>query len=138
MDRPKGDETASRPAEVTAWLKALGGWEGRSLSRARQLLLEVDPGIREAIKWRKPSNPDGVPVWYHGGILCIGGVLKNRVRVTFPEGAALTDAKHLFNACLEAGSMRAIDMPEEYKLNGVAFKSLVRAAIRHLDDSESP
>ena len=136
MDRPKSDEAPSATAEVTAWLKALDGWEGRSLSRARQLLLEVDPGIREAIKWRKPSNPDGVPVWYHRGILCIGGVLKKRVRVTFPEGAALSDPKHLFNACLEAGSMRAIDMPEEYKLDRLAFKSLVRAAIRHLDSSE--
>jgi hypothetical protein len=136
MDRPRGSETESEPAEVKAWLKALGGWQEQSLSRARRLLLEVNPDLREAIKWRKPSNPDGVPVWYHGGILCIAGVLKNRVRVTFPEGAVLSDPKHLFNACLEAGSMRAIDMPEDYKLNEGAFKSLVRAAIRHLDSAE--
>ena len=133
MVRPSGEEPASATAEVEAWLKAIGGWEARSLSRARRLLLAVDPGIREAIKWRKPSNPDGVPVWYHGGILCIGGVLKNRVRITFPEGAVLKDPTQLFNACLSAGSMRAIDMPEEYELNESAFKSLVRAAIQHLD-----
>ena len=136
MVRPRGEETASGTREVEAWLKALGGWEERSLSRARRLLLAADPGIRESIKWRKPSNPDGVPVWYHCGILCLGGVLKNRVRITFPEGAVLKDPAHLFNACLTAGSMRAIDMPEEYKLNERAFKSLVRAAIQHLDASE--
>ena len=136
MARSSGGETESATAEVDAWLKATGGWQAQRLSRARRLLLEVDPGIREAIKWRKPSNPDGVPVWYHGGILCIAGVLKNRVRVTFPEGAVLQDPKHLFNACLAAGSMRAIDMPEDYELREGAFKSLVRAAIRHLDSAE--
>jgi len=136
MDRSVGGEVGSATAEVEAWFNSTGGWEAQRLSRVRRLLLEVDPKIREAIKWRKPSNPDGVPVWYHGGILCIGGVLKNRVRVTFPEGAVLKDPKHLFNACLEAGSMRTIDMPEDYKLNVGAFKSLVRAAIRQLDAAE--
>ena len=136
MDRPRVGETESATTEVEAWLKALGGWQEQNLSRARRLLLEVDPDLREAIKWRKPSNPDGVPVWYHGRMLCIAGVLKNRVRITFPEGAVLTDPKHLFNACLEAGSMRAIDMPEDYKLNEGAFKSLVRAAIRTLNSAE--
>ena len=137
MVRPSGEETVSGTAEVEAWLKGLYGWQERSLSRARRLLLAVDPGVREAIKWLKPSNPDGVPVWYHGGILCIGDVLKNRVRITFPEGAVLRDPSHLFNACLTAGSMRAIDMPEEYKLNERAFKSLVRGAIQHLDAGET-
>ena len=136
MDRPRVGETESATTEVEAWLKALGGWQEQNLSRARRLLLEVDPDLRETIKWRKPSNPDGVPVWYHGRMLCIAGVLKNRVRITFPEGAVLTDPKHLFNACLEAGSMRAIDMPEDYKLNEGAFKSLVRAAIRNLNSAE--
>ena len=136
MKRASEDESDFGTAEVAAWLSALGGWEGKSLTRARRLIHEVDPDIREAIKWRKPSNPDGVPVWYHGGILCVAGVLKNRVRVTFPEGAVLNDPKHLFNACLEAGSMRAVDMPEEFKLNESAFKALVRAAIRYLDSAD--
>jgi hypothetical protein len=100
------------------------------------LIQEADPAAVEAQKWKKPSNPEGVPVWSHDGIVCIVQELKNRVRLTIPRGAALQDPKKVFNACLTAGSMRGIDIYERDKLDREAIKSLIRAAVA-LNASES-
>jgi hypothetical protein len=98
------------------------------MSRLRRLIKEADPGAVEEQKWRKPSNPAGVPVWYHDGILCHVVALKNRVRLTFLKGASLTDTKGLFNACLDGNAMRAIDIREGGDIDAGGIKSLVRAA----------
>src|SRR5580658_10990971 len=100
-------------------------WQGRMIARLRQLIEEADPSAIEEQKWRKPSNPAGVPVWYHDGILCHVVALKNRVRLTFLKGALLEDAGGLFNACLEGNSMRAIDIPDGGALDAAGIKSLV-------------
>jgi len=98
------------------------------ISRIRNLIEEADPAAVEEQKWRKPSNPAGVPVWYHDGILCHLVALKNRVRLTFLKGAALNDTKGLFNACLDGNAMRAIDFHEGDDVDGGGIKSLVRSA----------
>ena len=63
-------ESASRL--IDARIQELGDWRGEMLSRLRALIKQADPNVVEEVKWRKPSNPAGVPVWYHDGIICTG------------------------------------------------------------------
>ena len=103
-------------------------WRPKRLSQLRALIKQADPAVVEEVKWRKPSNPEGVPVWSHGGIICVGNVLKGRVRVTFFKGAALKDPSGLFNAHL-TGVRRAIDLYEDDHLDEAAFMELIQGAV---------
>ncbi|MFA7305860.1 MAG: DUF1801 domain-containing protein [Hyphomicrobium sp.] len=114
---------------IDAKIKALGDWRGQTLARIRSLIKEADPDVIEEVKWRKPSNPAGVPVWEHDGIVCTGETYKSLVKLTFASGASLQDTSHLFNASLEGSTRRAIDIPEGGKIDEKAFKALVRAAV---------
>ena len=117
------------PSElIDAKIASLGGWRGETLSRARALIREAEPGIVEQVKWRKPSNPAGVPVWEADGIVCTGETYKDKVKLTFANGAALPDPAKLFNAGLEGNIRRAIDLYEGDSVDEAAFKELVRAA----------
>ena len=117
------------PSElIDAKIASLGGWRGETLSRARALIREAEPGIVEQVKWRKPSNPAGVPVWEADGIVCTGETYKDKVKLTFANGAALPDPAKLFNAGLEGNIRRAIDLYEGDSIDEAAFKELVRAA----------
>jgi hypothetical protein len=109
-------------------LRTLGDWRGALLARLRRLIHEADAEIVEAVKWRKPSNPLGVPVWEHDGILCTGETYKDKVKLTFMYGASLADPKGLFNSSLDGGTRRAIDFHEGDELDETAFKALIRAA----------
>jgi hypothetical protein len=100
------------------------------LSQLRGIVLDAAPGIDKDVKWKKPSRPEGVPVWSLDGIVCIGEMLKNAVRLTFPKGAQLRDPKELFNARLDSKSVRAIDFREGVRLPEAALKALVREAVR--------
>jgi hypothetical protein len=128
---PKRGSKDSGATSRRVGVKAKPPPDGRQemISRLRRLIEEADPAAVEEQKWRKPSNPAGVPVWYHDGILCHVVALKNRVRLTFLKGALLEDAGGLFNACLEGNSMRAIDIPDGGALDAAGIKSLVRAAV---------
>jgi hypothetical protein len=96
----------------------------------RALIMEADPDMVEEQKWRKPSNNMmGVPVWSHDGIVCTGETYKQAVKLTFAHGASLPDPSRLFNASLEGGTRRAIDIAEGAKVDARAFKALVRAAV---------
>ena len=117
------------PSElIDANIASLGGWRGETLSRARALIREAEPGIVEQVKWRKPSNPAGVPVWEADGIVCTGETYKDKVKLTFASGAALPDPARLFNSSLEGNTRRAIDLYEGDAIDEAAFKELVRAA----------
>ena len=105
------------------------GWREATLARMRQLILEADPGIVEERKWKKPSNPMGVPVWSHDGIVCTGETYKNAVKLTFANGASLPDPSRLFNSNLEGSTRRAIDIHEGETVDARAFKALVKAAV---------
>ncbi|MGP8072942.1 MAG: DUF1801 domain-containing protein [Thermoplasmata archaeon] len=109
--------------------RTLPDWRSEMIARLRRLIVEADPMAAEEQKWKKPSNPAGVPVWYHDGIVCHLVALKGRVRLTFLKGAFLNDQKGLFNACLDGNAMRAIDIRESDGLDEDAIKSLVRAAV---------
>jgi hypothetical protein len=106
-----------------------GDWREETLVRMRALILEADPEIIEERKWKKAANPDGVPVFSRHGIVCTGETYKDKVKLTFAKGAALEDPAGLFNAGLESGSRRAIDIHEGEKVDGRAFKALVKAAV---------
>ena len=104
-------------------------WREETLSRVRSLIQEAVPEVVEEAKWKKPTNPGGVPVWSHGGILCTGETYRNYVKLTFAKGASLPDPSGLFNASLEGNTRRAIDLQEEDGLDEEAFKALIRAAV---------
>jgi hypothetical protein len=99
------------------------------LSRLRALIKKADSALVEEVKWKKPSNPKGVLVWSHDGIVCIGEALKNAVRLTFPKGAQMKDPKLLFNTRLESDTVRAVDIHENGNINEAALKNLTRAAV---------
>lgn len=109
--------------------KGRGDWRAAMLARVRKLIEEADPDMVEEVKWRKPSNPAGVPTWSHDGIVCTGETYKDKVKTTFAHGAKLKDPAKLFNAGLDGGTRRAIDFFEGDKIDGRAFKALVKAAV---------
>lgn len=115
---------------IDAKIAGLGDWRGNTLAQMRILIGQTDPDVTESVKWRKPSNSMlGVPVWEHAGIICTGEIYKTYVKLTFAKGASLPDPSGLFNASLEGGTRRAIDIREGDKIDEDAFKLLVRAAV---------
>jgi len=120
----------SASQQIDAIIEKTGGWRGKTLSRLRALIRKADPEAVEEVKWKKPSKPEGVPVWSHDGIVCIGEALKTAVRLTFPKGAQVNDPKRLFNARLESESIRAIDFHEGDAIDEPALKALVQGAAR--------
>lgn len=114
---------------VAQRIAAVVGWRRETLAQMRALILEADPEVIEGCKWIKPTNPLGVPVWSHDGILCTGEVYAKSVKLTFAKGASLEDPSGLFNASLDGNMRRAIDIAEGKTVNARAFKALIRAAI---------
>jgi len=104
-------------------------WRADVLARVRTLIQQADPEVIEEVKWRKPSNPAGVPVWSHDGIICTGETYKTAVKLTFAKGASLPDPTGLFNASLEGNTRRAIDIHEQDQLDEPALEALIRAAV---------
>ena len=104
-------------------------WRTATLARVRAWIEQADPDVVEEVKWRKPSNPGGVPAWSHAGLICTGETYKDKVKLTFAEGASLDDPAGLFNASLDAGTRRAIDISEGHEIDADAFKALVREAV---------
>jgi hypothetical protein len=122
--------TDKSPSElIDGKIASLGDWRGEMLARLRKLIREADPEIVEAVKWRKPSNPAGVPVWERGGIICTGETYKDKVKLTFAKGASVVDSVGLFNASLDGNSRRAIDLREGETIDEEAFKALVREGV---------
>ena len=107
----------------------MADWRGQTLARLRALIQEADPEVEETVKWRKPSNPLGVPVWEHAGILCTGETYKDKVKLTFANGASLDDPAGLFNSSLDGNTRRAIDVKEGEEIDGEALKALIREAV---------
>lgn len=106
---------------------AAGDWRAKTLAKVRQLIREADPEIVEERKWKKPSNPSGIPVWSRNGLICTGETYKDHVKLTFAKGASLKDPARLFTQ--DGTVRRAIDIREDDKINESAFKDLVREAV---------
>jgi hypothetical protein len=125
----KANGEASPSHLIDARIAELSDWRRRTLARVRALIREADPEVVEAVKWRKPSNMLGVPVWEHDGIICTGETYKDKVKLTFANGASLEDPSGLFNSSLEGGVRRAIDIHEGDEIVEEALKALIRAAV---------
>ena len=122
------NKTASQ--EIDVIIKKSGDWRGKLLSHLRSVINKADPAVVEEVKWKKPSKPEGVPVWSHDGILCMADTLKNAVRLNFVKGTLLKDPKKLFNARLDSKGVRAIDFHEDDAISESALKALVLEAVR--------
>jgi len=121
-------ETPTPSELIDAKIAGLGDWRGETLADLRALIKEADPEVEETVKWRKVSNPLGVPVWEHAGIICTGETYRDKVKLTFAKGAALDDPAGLFNASLDGNTRRAIDLGEGEAIDGEALKALIREA----------
>jgi len=127
--KAKPESQTSASPLIDARIQNLGDWRGEMLTRIRALIRQADPEVVEECKWVKPSNPWGVPVWSHDGMICTGETHKSVVKMTFAKGAFLDDPSGLFNSSLEGNLRRAIDFHEGDKVNEKALKALIRAAV---------
>lgn len=116
--------------EIDAIIKQSADWRGKKLSQLRAVIKQADSDVVEEVKWKKPSRPEGVPVWSHDGMICVADTLKNAVRLTFPKGAQMKDPKKLFNTRLDSKTVRAIDFSEGDTIDQPALKALVLEAVR--------
>jgi hypothetical protein len=112
------------PSErIDQLIEVLKDWRGKTLATVRKTILEADPEIIEEWKWM------GSPVWSRDGMIAVGNAHKDKVKLTFSNGASLPDPDKLFNAGLGGNAWRAIDLFEGDKMNERALKNLVRAAV---------
>jgi hypothetical protein len=121
-------ENMSAAEQIDTIIKKPGDWRGEALSRLRTLIKQADSDVIEEVKWKKPSRPEGVPVWSHDGMLCFADTLKSAVRLTFPKGAQMNPNK-VFNARLDSKSVRAIDFHEGDAIDEAALKALILEAV---------
>jgi hypothetical protein len=128
MKKSDASQGPSASELISNRVAELGDWRGETLSRMRKLIRQADPDVVEEWKWVKATKP-GTPVWSHDGIICTGESYKSVVKLTFAKGASLKDPARLFNASLEGGTRRAIDIPEGGKVDESAFKALIRQAV---------
>lgn len=123
---------ANEPAAsdlIDAKIASLGDWRGDMLARLRAVIRAADPDVVEEVKWRKPSNPSGVPTWSHAGIICTGETYRDKVKLTFAQGASVDDPSGLFNSSLDGNTRRAIDFKEGDTIDEKALGALVQAAV---------
>lgn len=116
--------------QIDAIIEQAGDWRSETLSQLRALIKKADPAVIEEVKWKKPSNPLGVPVWSHDGNLCLADTLKKAVRLTFPQGAQMDDPNKLFNTRLDSKTVRAIDFYEGVAIDEAGLQALIVEAVR--------
>jgi hypothetical protein len=122
-------EGVSAADEIDAIIANAGDWRADALGRLRRIITGADAEISEAIKWRKPSRPEGVATWMCHGNVCMADLLKRAVRLTFPKGARIDDRTGIFNARLDSGSVRAVDFFEDSHIDADSLRDLVRRAV---------
>jgi hypothetical protein len=113
----------SASEEIDGLIAKHPDWRGTKLASLRALILGVDPAIVETWKWM------GSPVWELSGILCVGNIFKNKVKLVFMYGASLPDPHGLWNAELGGNQRRGIDFFENDTPNDAALAALVGEAI---------
>lgn len=101
----------------------LTDWRGTTFANIRGIIRAADPDIVEEWKWM------GTPVWSDNGIVCLAKAFKNKVKLTFYDGASLPDPDKLFNNELEGKKWRTIDLYKDDKINENSLRILVRAAV---------
>lgn len=117
-------EPSMNPSElIDKYISDLADWRGQMLVNLRKIIRDADPDMIEEWKYM------GSPVWYHNGQVLLGNAYKEKVTLTFPQGASLPDPENLFNARLESDKMRAIDFHQGDEIKGRALQDIVRAAV---------
>lgn len=106
-------------------LHSEASWRGKMFANIRKIIHEADPEITEEWKWM------GTPCWYHDGLVCLANAHKDKVKLTFYQGASLPDPDKLFNNGLEGKKWRAIDIYENDKINEQSLKNLIRSAVAY-------
>ena len=114
---------------IDAKIDSLPDWRGKALARVRELIRQADPQVIEEVKWRKASNPLGVPTWSHDGIICTGETYRDKIKLTFAKGASIDDPAGLFNSSLDGGTRRAIDIREGETIDEEPLTALIRRAV---------
>jgi hypothetical protein len=122
-------EDVSASVQIDAIIGNCDDWRGPTLSQLRAVITEADPAVVEEVKWKKPSRPEGVPVWSHDGIHCVADLLKKAVRLTFPKGARMNDPGRIFNTRLDSKTVRAVDFFEDGTIDESALAALVTEAV---------
>ena len=124
MKKPAAGSSSKATQQITAYITGLGDWRGAMLVALRKTILAASPELTEEWKW-------GSPVWTHNGLVCAASAFKDHVKVNFFKGASLKDPKHLFNAGLDAKTMRSIDFHQGDRVDATTLKEMVRAAVAH-------
>lgn len=128
MKNSSSHREESAPELISERIAELGDWRGATLAKVRRLIKEADPEVVEEWKWQKATSP-GTPVWSHGGGICTGETYKNKVKLTFFQGAALEDPAELFNSSLGGKVRRAIDIFEGEEIDENALRALIQEAL---------
>lgn len=115
--------------QIDAIIENSSDWRGSVLAQLRAVIRRADSAVVEEIKWKKPSRPEGVPVWSHAGIICVADLLKSAVRLTFPKGAQIKDPTGLFNTRLDSKRVRAVDFHENEAIDEAALMAVIRDAV---------
>ena len=119
------------PQQIDDIIAKTADWRGGMLANLRAAITQADAGVAEEVKWKKPSKPEGIPVWTYGGKnICMADTLKNAVRLTFPKGAQLNDPKSLFNTRLDSKTVRAIDFYQDATVDVAALQRLILQAVK--------
>lgn len=124
--RPVSESDAEN---ITKLIQELGDWRRETLATVRKLIRAADPNMIEELKWKKPSNPAGVPVWSDHGIVCTGEAHTAHVRLTFAKGASIKDPEGIFNSGFNGKTFRAVVFHEGDQINEAGFKALIRSAV---------
>jgi len=98
-------------------------WRGQTMAETRRIIRKTVPDVTEEWKWM------GTPTWSHNGILCICNAFKDMVKVTFINGAQLSDVDGVFNAELGGAKWRAIKIYEGDKVNASGLRKLLLEAV---------
>lgn len=128
-DGSSSPHVQSASQQIDAIITMQCDWRGEKFSHLRAVILAADPAVVEEVKWRKPSRPEGVPVWSDAGIICVADILKAAVRLTFLKGVQVPDPAKLSNARLDSTGVRAIDLCDGAIVDATALKQLVLATV---------
>ena len=110
---------------IDTLIAELPDWRGKTFAGIRRVILAADPEMVEEWKWR------GTPTWSHGGIVCVANAHKDKVKLTFSNGASIADPDKLYNNGLAGSKWRSIDYYRDDVIRERELADLVRSAVAY-------